>query len=1025
MSVHLFTRSCYTFLKSTIRIEELVTYAKQLGYTSVALTDHNVMYGATSFIRACKAENIHPIVGMEVDCMYHDTRVPFVLLSKDNLGYQQLMELSSFLNEGNPTCTTEQLLACCAHCHLIAYGEGGWIDSEIVNENYEQVRQKLLLMKQELKDFDIGLSYMEASLWKSRNKRLKRICQSLSIPTVALNKIYYLRQKDAAAHRILRGIAENKTLHDSSLTEIKGRYYLSQQEMTSLYDEDDLERSEEIARSCRADYVLEKTSLPQYPLKQGIQPAEYLKGLCEAGLKKRLHGKYDAKYMERLRYELSVIIRMHFENYFLIVYDFICHARKNNIYIGPGRGSAAGSLVAYCLGITMIDPMQYHLLFERFLNPERISMPDIDTDIPDNKRSEVIHYVYEKYGEEHVCNIVTFGTLGPRQVLRDVAKVMNFYGREVDMIIKLIPNTAKMTLQKAYDTVPRLKQIVQSDDRFLSLFQMAVRLEGLPRQSSVHAGGILLSQKPLHQIVPTTRSGEDIRTCQYSMEYLEERGLIKMDFLGLRNLSVIDEIVKKIQEKEPTFHILSIPMNDSKTYAVFSNADTLGVFQFESEGIKSLLRRMQPKNILEIADAMALYRPGPMDNIRTYLQNKQDISRIQYVSSTVAPILKQTYGVMIYQEQIMMIAQVVASFSLGKADILRKAISKKKVNEMENLKKDFIDGALKNGYTEEKANILFQEIEKFAGYGFNKSHAVAYAHIAYQMAYLKANYPYAFYTSLLDSVMNDIYKTAQYVDECRRRKIQIFYPSVNESMSYYTKENQGLRLPLSIVKGIGFRVSEIIVKERSKNGKYIDIFDFVARCHIYKITQAQITSLIDSGSLDCFHETRMTLKSALEQAEAYADVIQVVKNGQTFLNFDLVSKPTLLKKGENESVKEEYEREALGFTLGPSRIIQIRQENHIHLPSIANLLMQSGRINGFAVVREVRTHRTKKGNMMAFIKLSDETGEMNMMVMPRQYEKYAAMLVKGAYAVFYAKIQEDGSIICDSIQFVQTGGITR
>ena len=669
--------------------------------------------------------------------------------------------------------------------------------------------------------------------------------------------------------------------------------------------------------------------------------------------------------------------------------------------------------------------MKYHLLFERFLNPERISMPDIDTDIPDNKRSDVIHYVYEKYGEEHVCNIVTFGTLGPRQVLRDIAKVMNFYGREVDMIVKLVPNTAKMTLKKAYDTVPRLKQIILSDDRFVALFQMAMRLEGLPRQSSVHAGGILLSQKPLNAIIPTTRNGEEIRTSQYSMEYLEERGLIKMDFLGLRNLSVIDEIVKIIHKTDSSFQILSIPLNDARTYAVFANADTLGVFQFESEGIKNLLRRMQPKNILEIADAMALYRPGPMDNIRTYLENKHDPSHIQYVSSSVEPILKQTYGVMIYQEQIMMIAQVVASFSLGKADILRKAISKKKVDEMEKLKKDFLAGALQNGYTEEKANVLFQEIEKFAGYGFNKSHAVAYAHIAYQMAYLKANYPYAFYTSVLNSVINDVHKTSQYVDECRRRNIQVFYPSVNESESYYIEEKNGLRLPLSIVKGIGYRISEIIVQERKQNGAYVEFFDFVARCHLHKITQKQIESLIDSGSLDCFHETRMTLKSTIQQAESYADVVQVVKNGQTSINFDLVSKPTLLKRSENESFKEEWEREALGFTLGQTRIIRIRKENNIHLPSLASLLQQTGRINGFAMIREVRTHRTKKGNMMAFLKLSDETGEIDMMVMPRQYERYGTALMKGVYVIFHAKIQEDGSIICDSIQFVQTGGIAR
>ncbi len=1017
MSTHLYTRSCYSLLNSTIRIQEYVKYASSLGYESIVLTDHNVMYGSACFIRACQKEGIHGIVGMEVDCMYHDTVVPFLLLSKDNKGYVDLMHLSSYLNEKSSTCSLQQLQQVTAHCHLIVFGEGGWLDHALTQKQTEEIKNKLLILKQDFQDFDIALSYNDSLFWKERNILLKRIAQTLQIPTVALHKIYYLKKEDTKAFQILRCMSENKTIDDASVPEIKGRYYLSQVEMQQLYDADDLQRSDEIASLCHADYQLEKTSLPTYSIKEDVEPKVYLTELCKAGLKKRLHGKNDEQYMQRLMYELSVIIRMHFENYFLIVYDFICHARKNGIYIGPGRGSAAGSLVAYCLGITMIDPLQYGLLFERFLNPERISMPDIDVDIPDKDRSKVIEYVYQKYGEDHVCNIVTYGTLAAKMVIREVAKVLNLYSREIDAIIKCIPNKPKMTLQKAYETSPRFKQLIQSKDKYLQLFEISKKLEGLPHHTSVHAGGILLSKDTINDIVPTTREDTQLKTSQYSMEYLEERGLIKIDLLGLRNLSIIDEIVKKIQVREPQFQILNISMHDTKTYEVFSSANTLGIFQFESEGMRNLLRRLQPKNIQEVADAMALYRPGPMDHINTYLQNKQDPSSIQYASKDVYEVLKETYGVMIYQDQIMLIARNVAGFSLGKADILRKAISKKKQEELINLKQDFIIGAMQHEYTKETANQLYDDIEKFADYGYNKSHAIAYSYIAYQLAYLKANYPLDFYSSLLNSVISDTTKTSRYVYECKRRHIMILYPSVNDSLSVYKVEKSALRIPLAMIHEIGTLVSDHIVNEREQNGKYIDFFDFVARCNLYNIHEEQIKTLINAGACDCFLETRATLTSIVEKAFSYADVVKVFKNGKYTVDASLVSKPSYIKLAENEYIREENERNALGYTLGSSYISKIREENQIAAPSLAQLSMMQGKVIGFAQIRDVRKHRTKKGSMMAFLKLSDETGEMDMMVMPIQYEQYCSSLVKGVFILFHARMQEDRSMICDTIQF--------
>ncbi len=1012
MSTHLHTISSYSLLKSTIRITDLVRYAKSLGYEHITLTDHNVMYGAASFIDACKKEGIHGIIGMEVDCMYHDSVVPFLLLSKDNQGYIDLMKLSSSINEGENICSLEQLIETSHHCHVIVYGHGGWFHSEMNNNDADGIRSKLEILKNDLKEFDIGLSYNESAFWIEKNTVLKRIAQTMHIPTVALNKIYYLKKEDSSIHQILQGMAENKTIDDHSLIEQTGRYFLTKEEMAKIYQEDDLKRSDEIALMCRGNYDLPKTSLPTYEVKDHVEPKIYLTQLCKAGLNKRLHGQENKQYTDRLMYELSIIIDMHFENYFLIVYDFICWARKNGIYIGPGRGSAASSLVAYCLGITMIDPIQYGLLFERFLNPERISMPDIDVDIPDSDRNKVIEYVYHKYGEDHVCNIVTFGTLGPRMVIREVGKVLNIYTSDIDRITKLIPTTSKMTLDKAYQTVPRFKQMIDSDDKFIKLFSISKRLEGLPHHTSVHASGILMSKESLNHIIPTLKTSE-MRTSQYAVEYLQERGLIKMDFLGLRNLSVIDEIVQKIKEREPRFSILNIPLNDPKTYQVFSYANTLGVFQFESEGMKNLLRRMRPTNIQEIADAMALFRPGPMDHIKTYLENRKDPSSVKYDSKGIQSVLQETHGIMIYQEQIMMIARNVAGFSLGKADILRKAITKKNEQEILNLKQDFVSGALKNGYSNDVIERLFENIKEFAGYGFNKAHAIAYTYIAYQLAYLKANYPYDFYIALLNSVISDSNKTSQYIDECKRRKINILYPSINESGSYYQIEKNALRVPLSLINGIGGRISDKIVLERNKNGKYEDIFDLVARSNLYGIGIDKIETLIDAGSCDCFNETRLTLKSTLQNAENYAKLVRVGDK----IDESLVSKQGYSRLAENEAVREENERRALGFTLGTSYIQKVREKNNINTPSLASISMMKGKVVGFAQIKEARSHRTKKGTMMSFLKLSDETAEVSMMVMPREYEQYSSSLVKGVFILFHARIQEDGSMFCDSIQF--------
>ena len=1019
MTTHLFVRSCYTLLDSTIRIPELVSTAKKNGYQSVALTDHHVMHGIARFLHECKKEGIHPIVGLEVDVFYHEQKVPFLLLAKNNKGYANLMKLSSLLCDGREYATLEEFLTYSEHNFLIVYGEGGYFDAELISEDRTGISQKLALMKSELPTFDIAISYEETSLWRSKNAVLKALAKAQGILTVALNKIYYLAQKDYETLKVLSAIKQGTTLRDKNVTPITGRYFLSISEMEQIYDADDLRRADEIASECHCDGNLEKTGIPVYPLKDGITAEQYLPQLCLAGLKKRLNGDLKPVYVERLKHELQVIHQMGFEDYFLIVYDFIRYGRQKGIYIGPGRGSAAGSLVAYCLGITMVDPLQYNLLFERFLNAERVSMPDIDTDIPDIHRQEIIDYVYQKYGEQHIANIITFDTLAARAVLRDVGKAMDISKREIDMIVGLIPQTPKITLEKAYEQKEKLRVLLNASPQLMEYFNMSKRIEGLPKNKSIHAAGIVMSGKPIEDVIPTIQMAEGMKTTQFVGNYLEERGLIKMDFLGLKNLTTIDEIVQMIHKHNPDFNILSIPLNDAKTYRLFAQADTIGVFQFESDGMRNLLRKMKPNCFEDIIAALALFRPGPKDQINTYLEGRKNPASVVYPSKELEPILKETYGVTIYQEQVMLMAQIAAKFSLVKADILRKAISKKNEEELAGLRQEYVRGCKENGYSDETASLLFDLAEKFAGYGFNKSHAVAYGLVAYQLAYLKANYPLEFYTSILNSVIGDSTKSAIYITECRRKHISIEAPDVNRSMDIYYHNGKSIILPLSIIKDVGTLAARTILDERDKNGRFGDYFDFVARVVLRKINRTQLERLISAGALDEFDLGRTTMLNTLDDAIKYAKLIQVPLGAQLSIDPQLVSKPIVVRMKDSQEELSENEKAALGFNLGEQPIVHLRQKLGITYPPLAELNSNRGLYRGFAYIQSVRQIRTRKGDLMCFLKLTDETGESDMAVMPNLYSQYSQYLVKGVYIQFYAKIQDEASFLANQIEIVR------
>ncbi|SJZ99628.1 DNA polymerase III subunit alpha [Anaerorhabdus furcosa] len=1016
--IHLHARSSYSLLNSTLTIQQLVKTSKMLNFSACALTDNNVMFGAYEFYKVCEEAKIKPIFGLEVTCELNEENVNFLLIAKNNNGYRNCILCSSYVSSSQNQLSFEQLKEYAVDNVVIVYGEGGVVESALVNENESECKKRIREMLEAFDDCVFALSLNDASYWKIKNQMLKKHVIECGGKTVALSKIYYETEEDAICYKIVSGIRLAKTLNDYSLPSIQGRYIRSKEEMEKLYDQDDLQETENIAKRCNFSFEEFHTSIPKFKTPNNIDGKNYLTQLCIAGLKKRLDNHVSKIYADRLKYELDIIISMHFEDYFLIVYDFIRFAKKEGIYVGPGRGSAAGSLVAYCLGITHVDPIEHNLLFERFLNPERISMPDIDTDFPDDRRDEVIQYVYETYGKEHIAHIITFGTLAAKQVLRDVGRVLDIPLREIDMICKAVPFAPKMTLKRAYDESSVLRQYIDADRRFTELFKYALKLEGLPRHASTHAAGIVMSSKALNEVIPTIQIEQDMVSTQYTMEHLESLGLIKMDFLGLRNLTIIDQVVEKIKLEQPNFNILQIPLDNKPAYDLVSRVDTVGVFQLESNGMKSLVRKMEPTRFEDIVATIALFRPGPMENIPLYLEARKKPNEITYLHPNLEPILKDTYGIMIYQEQTMQVAQVMAGFSLGKADILRKAMSKKKVSDLKSLEEDFIQGCLRNGYNQKLAHELFDLILKFAGYGFNKAHSVAYGLIAYQMAYLKANYPYEFYCALLNSVIGSESKTAEYIDECRKKNIVILSPSVNYSTTTFDLVNHEIRFPLLAIKNVGGSAITEIIDERSKS-EFTDFHDFIARIMTRKVNRKVIECLIDAGALDEFKINRKSMLASLDDAIRYADLVRIETDGQSRIDLGLVSKPVLYQIKEDPIEKSDREKAVLGFYLGSHPIIDIKKKHSILLEPLVKLKHTKGFVKGFCCILRMRQHRTKKGDLMAFVQGYDESGELDLVFMPNIYQKAQVMLQKGNYIYFEGKVDEKESCLVNKIQLLE------
>lgn len=1015
--IHLHTRSSYSLLESPIRLEELVKKAVEEKKDSIVLTDHKTMFGTMEFIKLCQKYHLKPIIGLEFEISINQEKIGLIALAKNNEGFYNLIKLSTILS--TRALNLDEIYPYLENTIVLTAGINDSLEKYLELDRYDEGINCLKELASHIQDFYLSICMNDSNFHQKLNQKLKEMAETLSIPTTALSRIYYLKKEEVENLRILKAIEKQTTVSDQTLDVEYNRFWRTDEEMKTLYSEEDLVRSQFIADQCNIDLEhFNKSQLPVFVNKLNVDSKTYLIKLCKAGLLKRLNNKLDSTYVRRLEYELSVIAHMGFTDYFLIVYDMIRFARTQDILVGPGRGSAAGSLVAYCLGITHIDPIKNDLLFERFLNPERISMPDIDTDFPDDRRNEILDYLQQRYGSNHVSQIITFSALKAKQVIRDVGKVYGYSNLEIDRINKLIPNTnIKMSLKELWNENINFRQLIQSDPKYLKLYQKAVDLEGLPRHTSQHAAGIVLSQKDILTICPLYYVDDSIHVTQYTMQYLEELGLIKMDVLALKNLTTIANVLKDIQEKEhKTIDIFRLDLNDKKTFDLLSSADTVGVFQFESEGIKNLLKKIRPRTFSDIAVTLALYRPGPMENIPLYLHQRANPASIHYLHPLLEPILKETYGVMIYQEQIMKIAQVIGQMSLSQADSLRKAMSKKNRVLMDSYKKIFIDGAISQKIDRKDAQEIFATMEHFADYGFNKSHSYAYASTAYAMAYLKANYPLYFYRNLLNSVIGSETKSAEYIFECTKRNIRILPCSIMDSNLEYTIEKDALRMPLQVLKGIGKNICEKILTERAKK-PFTDLFECVARLIAIKINENILTVLINAGALDAFGYSRMTLRENLRRIISYANIVKI-DDGDIHFDFSIASKPNLLNYEDRPLEKAKNEKLVYGFYISQHPIEAIRAKYFTDIRPLADLKKHIGYIRVLGRINRVKTHRTKKGDLMCFLSLEDESQFIDVAIMPALYQKEKERLKVNQILLIEGKKDREDSILANRIKMI-------
>lgn len=1064
---HLHVHTEYSLLDGSSKIKELTARAKELGMDSMAITDHGVMYGVIDFYRAARDAGIKPIIGCEVyvapgsrfdretvsgeDRYYH-----LILLAENNEGYQNLMKIvSKGFVDGfyyKPRVDYEVLRE--YHQGIIALSAclAGEVQRYLERGLYQQGKEAALRYEDIFGKGNFFLELQDHGIpaQKSVNQALLRLSRELDMELVATNDVHYTFAEDAVPHDILLCIQTGKKVTDENRMRYEGgQYYCkSEEEMRALfpYAKEALDNTHKIAERCNVEIEFGVTKLPKFEVPEGYDSWGYLNKLCDDGMRKR-YPEDDKNLRRRLEYELGVIHKMGYVDYFLIVWDFIHFAKSNDIMVGPGRGSAAGSIVAYCLEITDIDPIRYDLLFERFLNPERVSMPDIDIDFCFERRQEVIDYVVRKYGKDQVVQIVTFGTLAAKGVVRDVGRVLDMPYARCDAIAKMIPGDLGMTLEKALKSSPDLRKAYNEDEQVKYLIDMSMRLEGLPRHTSMHAAGVVISRTSVDNYVPLSRAADGTITTQFTMTTLEELGLLKMDFLGLRTLTVIQNATRQV-EKNYGVHLDmgAIDYNDRQVLESIGTGKDEGVFQLESGGMKSFMKELKPENLEDIIAGISLYRPGPMDFIPKYLKGKNDRASITYDCPQLEPILSPTYGCIVYQEQVMQIVRDLAGYTLGRSDLVRRAMSKKKAAVMEKERQNFVygndeegvTGCIRNGIDEKTANHIYDEMIDFAKYAFNKSHAACYAVVAYQTAYLKYYYPREFMAALMTSVMDNTTKVSEYILTCRQMGIAILPPDINEGESGFTVSGDAIRYGLSAIKSVGKSVVETIVKEREANGLFRSMDEFVERMSNKEVNKRTLENFIKSGALDTLPgNRRQKCMVAPEMLEQKNKEKKSVMEGQMSL-FDFAAEDdkknfqiTFPNVGEFQ--KEEllaFEKETLGIYISghpmqayeqvwKSNITAVTTDFVVDEETEKARVEDNSRVTVGGMITGKVVKTTKTGQMMAFITVEDLAGSVEVIVFPKDYEKNRDVLMEEQkiFVQGRASIGEEpvGKLVCEKI----------
>ncbi|HXL04779.1 MAG TPA: DNA polymerase III subunit alpha [Bacillota bacterium] len=1050
--VHLHLHTQYSLLDGACKLPNLMTRANELGFDACAITDHGVLYGAIDFYKTAKKYGIKPILGCELyvaprtrhDKVPHidDDQYHLTLLAKDDVGYRNLTRLSSIgFTEGyyyKPRVDVEALKMWNEGLIALSGCLAGEIPSLLMKGDYKGAKRKAAQFRDIYGPGNFFLEVQSNDIPEQRevNKELVRLSSELDIPIVATNDVHYIFREDAKTHDVLLCIQTGKTVTDKDRLKFPtdAFYFKSADEMKAEFKDipEAIRNTLVIAEQCNFDFEFGKSEVPRFPVPQGFTEETYLEYLSREGLKKR-YGEITEELENRLNYELDIIVRMGYAGYFLIVWDFIRFARERGIYVGPGRGSAPGCLLSYALGITNIDPIRYGLIFERFLNPERVTMPDIDVDFCYERRGEVIDYVTEKYGADRVAQIITFGTMAAKAAIRDVGRALDISYNEVDRIAKLVPLELGMTIEKALLASPELKDLYTKDEGIKNLIDTAKAVEGMPRHASVHAAGVVISKDPLTERIPLYKSNDDTITTQYAMEDLEALGVLKMDFLGLRTLTVIGKALENIHRtRGVTIDINSIDLEDPKVYEALCSGDSLGVFQLESSLFQGLLRDVRPTCFEDIIAILALGRPGPLGRVQDFAKQKHGEMPIEFPHPDLEPVLKETYGNMLYQEQVMKVANTLAGFTLGEADILRRAMGKKKPEVLAAQREKFLDGAVKRGVSLDTAEQVFELMEFFSGYGFNKSHSAAYSLISYQTAWLKVYYPIEYMAALLTSVSAVTEKVAFYVDACRQMGIETLPPDVNESLEDFTVVGDRIRFGLSAVKNVGRNAVSAIIAAREQKGEFKSFADFCEKVDLHDVNKKTIESLIRCGAFDFTGAKRSALLAVLDRTIEMSSRRQKEKERGQASFFDLFAEDEEFAQSDIDlpdipefSDKEllQMEKELLGLYVSGHPLqgvaTQLRQYCSVQVAGLSSEYKDGDEVAVGGIITSLRKVTTKNtGQPMAFFTLEDLTGSIDVVAFPRVYEESSSFISEDSIVLVQGRLElreDDTKLIANAI----------